>query len=396
MIYKPEQSRTFLQPNPLSDEVREVLRLRLALSQAAVKKYQSVWFRQKNGRLPETLQIWGAGRTGRWAGRGFQLQNLKRPPKGVNQSFLASCVRDGSFDLFYGGLDALEYLGGSVRSVVATGDDTRLVVSDLSAIESRIVGWLAGCRWINHLFEQNKDSYKAFYSMWMGVPYEEVTKEQRTLAKPPFLGFAYRLGGAGLVRYAQGMGVEMAEDLCHSAIQAARDACPEIVNLWQVFEICAEQALGHPGMPVHANHVRFLVEGDFLSIELPSGRKLWYHRPRIEDVQTPWGQVRSQMTYMGQNQFTKKWERLPNHGGRFVEQITQAVAQNVLVHGMLMYSKAGGTVVGHVHDEVIAEEDKDTAEAWLNVLNQCLCTRLSWAPDLILKSEGYVAREYSK
>jgi DNA polymerase len=245
------------------------------------------------------------------------------------------------------------------------------------------------------LFEQDLDSYKAFYSMWAGIPYEQVTKEQRNLAKPPFLGFAYRLGGAGLVKYAQSMGVEMSEEECQSAIRAARDTCPEIVNLWSIFEICAEQALG-TRVPVRANRVTFRLERDFLTIELPSGRKLWYHKPRIEEVETPWGQMRPQMTYMGQNQFTKKWERLPNHGGRFVEQITQAIARDVLVHGMLLYTHHGGTVVGHVHDEIIAEEDKDTAEVWLDVMNQCLCTCPFWAPDLLLKSEGYVAREYTK
>lgn len=291
--------------------------------------------------------------------------------------------------------DELEILGGSIRSVIAAPEGKKLVVSDLGSIESRVVGWLSGCQWINQQFAAGRDTYKAFAEMWLGVPYARVSKEQRTLAKPPFLGFAYRLGGTTLVDYAAGMGVEMSEETCREAIAAARSACPEITLLWREFEEVACQVVTSGQPQAHARTF-WRIEGDFMTIQLPSGRKLWYHQPRWELADTPWGKKVMQFTYMGQNQFTKQWTRLANHGGRFVEQITQAIAADVLYVGMRRYEAAGGTVVGHIHDEILGEEPEELATLRLEQMNAALSASIDWAPGLLLSSEGYISKRYKK
>jgi DNA polymerase len=395
----PDLSRktleTWVQRDDVSPLAKEVMHLRLSVSQSATKKYAALLQKQCAGRLQDTLQPWGAGRTGRWAGRGFQLQNLKRPPKGTLTDVVAESIRCGTFDAIYGGFSALEYLGGSIRSIVKAGPGKLLVVSDLSAIESRFVGWLTDCLWINGIFEKDLDTYKAFASDWLGVPYDQVTKDQRNEAKPPFLGFAYRLGGKSLKTYAEGMGIDLTEDQCQSAIKAARDRCPEIVHAWTLFEVAAETAL-RTRDPIRILKCVFQYDGVYLRVTLPSGRDLFYFEPRWEETTTPWGRRVWQMTYMGQNQITGKWQRLTNHGGRFIEQITQGGARDILAGAMIEYTKLGGYVVGHVHDEMIAEEEAESAEHALQVMNSCLTKTPDWASGMILKSEGYVAERYGK
>jgi len=374
---------------------REVIRLRLAVSQAATKKYAGLLLRQIDGRMNDTLQVWGAGRTGRWGGRALQPQNLKRPPRWLDPHTVADAVVGDYFPQVYGGMQSLEILGGSVRAVITATEGKTLVVSDLASIESRVVGWLSGCRWINDLFAHGKDSYKSFAELWMGVPYEQVTKEQRNQAKPPFLGFAYRLGGKGLVKYADSMGIDLTEAQCKEAITAARSACWEIPEMWATLEHVAETVI-RTRQPVTLYKCTWRIEGDFLTIQLPSKTKLYYYKPKWEQVEAPWGDTIWQMTYMGQSQFTNQWTRLQNHGGRGVEQITQAIAKEILKEGMLRYTNLGGSIVGHVHDEGIAEEEEANAKMWLDAMNGCLVRPPEWAPDLLLGAEGYVSKRYKK
>lgn len=364
--------------------VHEVLALRLDLSQAAVKKYTKVDLIAYRSRVHDTLQAWGAQRTGRWAGRGLQLQNLKRTPKNLDDLVELLVDDPETFFQFY----ALEDLGGIVRAAITAPDGKALVVSDLSSIESRVLGWLTDCVWINQTFAAGKDTYKAFAQMWLGIPHDQVDKATRTLAKPPFLGFGYGIGAVGLEKYADSLGVAMTPEQCQDAITKARKACHEVPAAWKVLEGMFRHTVTAGDPCVYKDRVTFRLEGRFLTLELPSGRKLYYDSPEVAEDGT--------CSYMGWDQYANKWERIVTWGGKLIENIVQAIARDVLAFGAMLYTKAGGTVVGHVHDEVIAEEDEDFAQESLMILNLRLSTPPPWAPDMLLGSEGYVSKWYRK
>jgi len=377
----------------VTPEALEVLRLRNEISQASVKKYPAFVARQYGSRIHGAFQYCGAGRTGRWAGRGVQLHNLKRTPKDV-ETLSSLLVEDP--DLF-DRLFSLEDLGCLVRQTISAEQEKLLVVSDLSSIESRVLGWMSGCVALNQVFKDGKDPYKDFASDWFEVFYDDVTKEQRTLAKPPVLGCGYQLGAPGLVSYADSMGIEMdLEEQAKPAVHKFRSRYWEIPKLWETCVSCVYEALQTGGSD--QQYFEWRKEGDFLTCKLPSGRKLHYFKPAFEEVPAPWDRKKKiwSFTYEGMDQYTRKWRRLSSHGGKIVENLDQAVSRDILLHGMMLYTQNGGSVVGHVHDECIAEEDERVAPEWLDFMSKCLSVTPSWAPGLLLGAEGYVSKRYRK
>ena len=370
-----------------SNPLPAVLRARLDYAQAATKKFNAIDSRHHQGRMYDTMQAWGAQRTARWSGRGLQVQNLKRSPPNADE-LAEELVDDPDW---FAATHSLEDLGDLVRSSIKAPEGRKLVVSDLSAIESRVLGWLTGCSWINRVFFEGRDTYKAFAESWLHKPYATITKEERTLAKPPFLGFGYGIGGQGLMTYAAGMGVEMDLIQCQTAVQTARKQCWEVPRFWDEIEAAFRYPAqtGHPGTLPHCPWVRTERQGRFLVIHLPSGRPLYYDAAGYDTLL-------EQLVYLGWNQYTNKWEEITTWGGKLTENVVQAIARDVLWHGMRLYTRAGGNIIFHVHDEAVAEEDEARAEDWLQTLSACLSKVPDWAPGLILGAEGYVATRYRK
>jgi DNA polymerase len=363
--------------------VEEVLQLRLDYSQAAVKKFAAVTDKSNNGRTRETLQFCGASRTGRWAGRGLQLQNLKRPLMD-DPDFWADLV--ASDPNTAATMLSLEDLGSLVRSAIKAPVGKKLVVADLSSIEVWVAGWMTGCKAILKAARDGLDPYKVFASIWFGVLYEKVTKEQRRLSKPVVLGAQYRMWADGMRAYAESMGIEMSRDLAESAVRAWRMSHPEVVKSWGTLEAHFRLAIQNPGSSFGAlSQVAF--DPPFLRWRLPSGRTLYYYQPEVSE---------GQISYMGQNSYTGQWERIETHGGKIFENGDQAISRDVLVEGLWRYHEAGGTIIGHVHDEIIAEEDEWEADAWLDTLTKRMSAPVAWAPGLKLGAAGYVANRYRK
>ena len=371
-------------------QLTEVLQTRLDYAQSATKKYNAVARTELNGRLYNTLQMNGASRTNRWAGRVFQMQNLKRPtmkPKEAEAAAQLLSERPQVFGMLY----SLEDLGGLVRSAIRAPEGYRLVVSDLSAIESRVLGWMTDCRWINEVFAEGKDTYKAFAQMWLGIPYEQVDKATRTLCKPPFLGFGYGIGATRLKDYAEAMGVELTEDQCESAIKTARQVCHQVPAFWRMIEAGFRAAI--MGNEAEVGLFTLRREGRFVTVEVPNGSKLYYDDPQWRPGDDP---EYPGCSYMGQNQYTGQWERLRTWGGKLCENLDQKIARDILVEGLRRYRTFGGTIVGHVHDEIIALEPAWCADVRLAQLNEALSAPISWAPGLKLDSAGYIATRYRK
>ena len=305
-----------------------------------------------------------------------------------------------------------------------------LAVSDLASIESRVAGWLTGCQRINQLFAEGKDTYKDFATEVYHVSYEEVTKAQRNFSKPPVLGSVYGLGAGGLQAYADGYGVEMDEDESQRITDTYRATYPEIVDAWDWLVSSCMDVIQHRATEARGCGVRSYRDTNFLFIELPSGRCIHYYRPRVDMKVPPWEwkkvkergaeiieatkeSVRTgvwfvpkpyipkeipNVTYMGMNQYTRKWERQSTHGGKMLENLCQAVARDVLAEAIVTCASMDGVMetILHVHDEVGATCDAQVATEILGGLNAVLSRPPHWADGLLLGAEGFITKRYKK
>lgn len=376
--------------------VRRVLELRQQRSLSSLAKFDALQRATcADGRLRGVLQTRGASRTGRYAGRIFQPQNLPRGA-GEGADAIIDAVKHGSRQEVLQLTDSIpDALSSIVRGcVVPTRTDQRLVIADYSSIESRVLGWLADCPRINNTFADGLDTYKDFATVIFNCAYDDVTKKQRSYAKPPTLGCGYRLGGSGLVAYAHGMGVTMLESDAARVVKLYREAYPEIPRFWYWIENAIIEACA--GAVVTGYRLQLWRDEDFLYIQLPSGRKLCYYKPEVRMEKMHWGGEKLCMSYMGQDSRTKQWVRIKSHGGISTENIVQAIAYDVLVVGINRCVQKGLDVVLHVHDEIIVEADVAVADATLDLMIAEMSRAPLWGQDLLLGAAGYTTYHYRK
>ncbi len=393
----------------LPEPVRELLAIRLQASTTSTTKYRALINAvSSDDRLRGTLQFCGAARTGRWAGRTFQPQNLPRPTmkqKEIDdgiEAFVAGCA-----DLVVP--DVMALASNAIRGCIVAPEGKKLVISDLSNIEGRVLAWLAGEEWKLRAFREfdagkGHDLYKLTYARSFGVPPEAVTKDQRQLGKVQELALGYQGAVGAFSSMAALYGMELPEDKVLELVKAWRKANSNIASFWYELEDTVKQALIQPDITLTCRELKVVRNKAWLRIILPSGRSLCYPSPRIED---------GKLSYMGINSYTKKWERIKTYGGKLVENATQAVARDVMAANMPSIEAAGYEIVLSVHDELITEAS-DTAAAkvtWrLGVgkglvdlaspsageLSLLLSTNPSWAPDLPLAAGGFETLRYRK
>jgi len=407
----------------MTEDARQAIDLRLRVARSSLKKYPTVLRATADDhRLRYVFQYAGAGRTGRWAGRLVQPQNLARPAKEVKPWLedARKAIREAdieTIELMFS--EPMDVLTSSIRSSIIAPNGKKLRVSDLSAIESRGIAWASNCESMLDVFRKGLDPYISFACHLYEEDYDNLwheykvlkNGEKRTNSKPAVLGAGYRLGGGDLVGeypdikrtglwgYAESMGIEMSREEAHRAVTIFREAYPEVVQTWYDLENAAKDVATEGGRAT-VNHFRFERDGPFLLLRLPSGRCLYYCRPRVQPKtrvyadgtkSRKWG-----LTYEGVHQTSKKWVRMDTHGGKLVENIVQALARDILVEGMLRADDDGFTIIGHVHDEIITLEDADDAYHSYERLEELMSVRSEWAPDLPLGAEGYEADFYKK
>ncbi|WP_415963895.1 DNA polymerase [Acidaminococcus fermentans] len=363
------------------EPLRSVLLLRQKLAKSSVKKYQAMEMTAcKDGRARGMFQFYGANRTGRFAGRHIQLQNLPQNHL-PDLSEARELVRQGNYealDMLYESIpDVLSQL---IRTAFVPRKGMKFVVSDFSAIEARVISWLAGERWKSEAFAAGKDIYCSTASQMFGVPVVKhgINGNLRQKGKIAELACGYG-GSVGALKAMGALDMGIPEEELGNLVQSWRSANPNIVDFWW-------QVDGAVKIPVWVNNIRFSCQSGMLFIELPSGRRLSYIKPRIGENCFGGESV----TYEGIGA-TKKWERLESYGPKFVENIVQGISRDILCYAMQTLRCCA--IVGHVHDELIIECLKDTSV-------DAICEEMSrtppWAEGLVLRADGYACEFYQK
>ncbi|EAX6119455.1 DNA polymerase [Salmonella enterica] len=413
----------------LPTAVKELLAIRLQASTTSTSKYKSLMKGvSSDGRLRGTLQFCGASRTGRWAGRLFQPQNLPRPSleqEQIDEGIEA--LKAGCAGLLFDNI--MELTSSALRGCIMAPEGKKLVVSDLSNIEGRKLAWLAGEQWKLDAFREydegtGPDLYKLAYARAFNISPDDVDKYQRQIGKVMELGLGFGGGVAAFLTFALVYGLDLDElanaalpniprDVireaknwydesvkrkstyglservfiaCDSLKRLWRRAHPATCDFWYQLERTVRAAIATPQKTLYCGYLKIRRDGAWLRIQLPSGRALCYPSPSIE---------KGNITYQGINSYSRKWQRLKTYGGKLVENVTQAAARDVLAGNMPLIEDAGYSIVLTVHDEVICEAP-DTDDFNDKALSALLSTNPEWAPDIPLNAGGFEAYHYRK
>jgi len=405
--------------------LNRVLQLRLRVSKASVKKYPALWAATDlDGNLRGCHQFAGAGRTWRWSGRRFQPQNLPKPDKSLEDR-IHECVHDIEHltpeEIWAKYDNPMEVLTAGVRPVVQAGPGKLLLDADLSAIENVVLGWLAQDEKILRVFWENLDPYIDFATDMFKLPYDEIAarvkagdKSMRTTAKPGVLGCGYMLGAGderenkstgeieatGLLGYAWAMHVPLTKEMSKLSVDTFRSKFHRVVEFWYELDDAVRRVI-KTGKPERVGYLTIDMKKPFLRIGLPSGRFLHYMRPEIQRRKMPWKGRNGEPVYKPQityeNMENGQWRRVTTHPGKLTENVTQAVARDLLAHGMTLADAEGYDIRMHVHDQIVALEAEDIAEERLAGLIRCMTTRPPWADEKMpLKADGFTSPIFLK
>lgn len=416
----------------MPEGLRELLRIRLQACTTSTSKYRAILKGHTDGRLRGTIQFNGAGRTGRRAGRTFQPQNLPRSSHGfdqVAQEQGITAIKGDVADLVTD--NVMQLTADCIRGVVVATPGHKLVVADLSNIEGRMLAWLAGESWKLQAFREfdagvGEDLYKVAYGRAFKIDPAKVDKGQRQIGKVMELMLGYEGGvgafltGAATYKFdVEDLGVTAYDTIpghvlheavefydwtvkkkrstyglsrtafvvCDSLKRMWRAAHPNVVALWRELEATCIDAVESPGKTLTCRRFKVRRDGAWLRVGLPCGRRvLCYPQPRVDD---------GKLSYMGVNQYSKKWSRIGTYGGKLVENATQAAARDVLADGEVAAAQAGYGEVLPVHDEIVAEVP-DTPEFSAQGLAHLMCSNSPWADGLPLAAAGFETYRYRK
>lgn len=371
----------------MDEEVTEALKLRLQLAKSSVKKYQAMRSAVcRDGRARGMFQFLGANRSGRWAGRIIQLQNLpQNHMEDLEQA--RGLVKNGDYEALSMLYDSVpNVLSELIRTAFVSGDGNKLCVADFSAIEARVLSWLAGERWRMEVFVNNGDIYCASASAMFGVPVEKHGRNAELRQKGKIAELALGYGGSiGALKSMGALEMGLAEEELQPLVDSWRTANPNIVRFWWDVDRAVKKAVKQRE-PSVLRGIRFECRSGMLFITLPSGRRLAYVKPRIGENRFGGESV----TYEGVGG-TKKWERIESYGPKFVENIVQAISRDILCYAMRTLSHC--RICAHVHDELIIECRKDAS---LDAICEQMGRTPPWAEGLVLRADGYKTLFYKK
>ena len=381
------------------NKVRRMLEIRQQLGKTSIKKYVAMdTARGEGDRVRGLTQYYGANRTGRRAGRLVQMQNLPRNYL-KTLDYARNLVKAKNYDgvrILYGNVpDTLSQL---IRTAFIPSAGHKFVVADFSAIEARVIAWLAGEQWVNEVFATHGKIYEATASQMFGVPVERIAKGNpeyslRQKGKVATLALGYQGGTSALIAMGA-LQMGLTEEELPDIVQRWRQANPRIKGLWYAIENAA-LAVMETAQPQGINGLIFALEGDmiygqsFLTVRLPSGRKLFYPKPFLKENRFE----KMAVHYYTVGQQTRKWEVTSTYGGKMVENIVQAIARDCLAVTLERIAAKGLQVVFHVHDEVIIDAPMETT---VEEICDLMAEPIPWAPGLVLKGAGFESQYYMK
>lgn len=443
----------------LPEGLKELLRVRLSTATTSTSKYKTlINGTSSDSRLRGLLQFCGASRTGRWAGRLFQPQNLPSrnlmPEDQIEMGIEA--LKDGTAGVLFS--DVMWLTTSAIRGCIAAPPGRKLVVADLSNIEGRAAAWAAGETWKLKAFRDfdegiGDDLYKMAYAKSFGISPKEVSKDQRQIGKVQELALQFEGGVGAFVTFAAGYGIDLdalaavaikfipgdvwgqasimlewhrskgrdpAANLgladktwlvCEAFVLGWRAGHPAIRQTWKDIDAAVRSAIAEPGTTFPCGKLKMRRDGAWLRIVLPSGRALCYPGPKLEaekrkrtadeetadifSVQEEVETGRTKITYMGVNQYSRKWGRIDTYSGKLFENCVQAIARDVMAHNMPLIEKAGYEIVLSVHDEILCEVPDDPRYNPEH-LAALLCAPPPWAPDMPLAAAGFESYRYKK
>lgn len=368
---------------------RRILELRQETGKTSVKKYEA--FERSicsDGRIHGAFQFYGAGRTGRWAGRLIQPQNF---PRNAFEDIalarqLVKSEQWGEIEMLYGSMN--DVFSTLIRTLIVPPEGMTFAIADYSAIEARVVAWMADEKWRQDVFANGGDIYCMSATQMFGVPVEKHGQNShlRKKGKVAELACGYG-GGVGALRKMGGEQMGLSEKEMDNIVKKWRRSSPHVVKLWRELGDAAIEAID-TRLRVKCRHgVSFKYAKGILFMTLPSGRSLAYVQPRFDG---------RELTYMGMNQTTRKWERTKTWGGKLTENLIQAIARDCLAVSMAKIQQAGYHIVMHVHDEVIVEVPSEDAEEHLKRIEELMGEPIEWASGLLLTADGFTSEYYRK
>lgn len=396
-------------------KVKRILEIRQALGKTSTAKYERMLnMLPADNRVRDTLMYHGAA-TGRWSGRGIQFQNLPRGSAKIEDMpsaiELIKSQNIKAIEMLYG--DFMQFMSTAIRGMLKAPKGKTLIVADFAAIEARVLGWLSRSELMLKQFRDGIDLYKEMAAKIYKIDISEVTSEQRQLGKAAILGAGYGMGAPKFMETCKNWGIEINESLAKIAIYTYRETYPEVKNFWTRMEYAAMRAIEDKGgikknmvsgKLVTNNYVSWGFGkscGDFLKCFLPSGRALHFYKPEIKDKDTPWGR-KPGLTFMGEKMGAtggKTWMQVDTYGGKLVENITQAVARDLMAEAMLRIEEAGFEIILSIHDELIAEIPEKWCFDQLKILlnfEQLMSEVPIWATGCPIEAKGWIGKHYKK
>jgi DNA polymerase len=358
--------------------LRELLQIRKLTGLASVKKLKTilevVW---PDGTVKDTLQLCGAGQTGRWAGRKVQVQNFTKAKH--------EDIEDAIPFIKSGDLDMVELLWGKthdvvsqlMRSMICAPEGKTFIAMDYANIEGRVLAWLAGQTDLIIDFANGQDIYKDMAAKIYGKDVEDITKQERTFGKVCCLGLGYGMGAKRFIEHCSSWGMEITDDFAQRAVNIYRESNYNVTKLWRKFDEAFRRVLIHEDAPA-VQGVEFNKKDGFVYVTLPSGRRIYYNNPRL---------TCDGIEYNG---------KLKTHGAKIVENVVQAIARDLLAFALIDASMRGLDVRFHVHDEIVILCDKENADREYGMLQGVMRRVPEWAEGLPLEVDGWVNERYKK
>ena len=377
-------------------KIKRILEIRQQAGKSSTKKLERMKECISDDDKVRDILVYHGASTGRWAGAGIQVQNFPRGSKEYNIDDVIEAIKLHDLDTFmlmYP--DVIDAISAALRGFLIADEGKDFVAADFSAIEARVVFFLAGAERGLKAFREGADIYCDFASEIYKRPITKKDKDERQLGKTGVLGCGFQMGPDRFKAQVKTQtGLDISRDMAQLIVQAYRTTYPEVAGFWYQQENAAVQAVRQSGKIITAGPVKWKVQNGFLYCKLPSGRCLAYAEPQVKPIETSWGEIKDQLTFMAVNPINKNWERQHTYGGAITENIVQATARDLMAYGMLNLEKQGYEIRMTVHDEVIACVDENFGS--VEDFERILSTTPDWAKGCPVKAEGWRGKRYRK